>query len=127
MIEVLTVAVGGAIGTLARRHAGAYVHVRANRRLGLVDEFPFGTLAVNVVGSFVLGVSAELALAGTIPGWAAVGVGTGLCGGLTTFSTVAVDLARLARDRKFLRLLLELVAGALLPIAAAWAGTLLAT
>lgn len=127
MIDLLMVAFGGAIGTLGRRHVGAFVHVRANERLGLVDEFPFGTLAVNVAGSFVLGVSAELALEGRIPAWAAIGIGAGLCGGLTTFSTVAVDLARLWSRRRFGRLALDLLASTLLPIAAAWTGRLLAT
>jgi len=127
MIDLLMVAFGGAIGTLGRRHVGAFVHTRANARLGLVDEFPFGTLAVNVAGSFVLGVSAELALEGRIPASAAIGIGAGLCGGLTTFSTVAVDLARLWSRRRFGRFALDLLASTLLPIAAAWTGRLLAT
>ena len=127
MIDLLMVAFGGAIGTLGRRHVGAFVHTRANKRLGLVDEFPFGTLAVNVAGSFVLGVSAELALEGRISASAAIGIGAGLCGGLTTFSTVAVDLARLWSRRRFGRFALDLLASTLLPIAAAWTGRLLAT
>lgn len=126
MIELVMVALGGALGTVIRRHAGAFVHVQANGRLGLVEEFPFGTLAVNSIGSFILGATTAISLAGELPAWLMLGIGAGLCGGLTTFSTVAVDLARLARRRRFGRLLLDLLATAVLPIASAWAGTLLA-
>jgi fluoride exporter len=79
----LWVALGGAAGCVARHGA-----TLALARVGA--GFPWGTLAVNVVGSFVL---AALVAAGeprVSPEWRAA-IGTGFCGGFTTFSTFSVD------------------------------------
>lgn len=61
--------------------------------------FPWPVLLVNLVGSFVLGI--VLAEAWTHPGLSLLlrdGVGIGFCGGLTTFSTFAVEVAQLTRN-----------------------------
>ena len=72
----LLVALGASLGSCLRYLAGHYLdHV-----------FPRGTLLVNLVGSFLLGVLAGLALDGN----AMALLGTGFCGGLTTFSAFAV-------------------------------------
>lgn len=58
-------------------------------------SLPLGTLAVNLAGSFLLGFLVGL---GDAIAWAPMHIlGIGLCGGLTTFSTVSVDSVRLAR------------------------------
>ena len=72
-----------------------------------------GILAVNVIGSFVLGLLAGVVAGGTLgTRWALV-VGTGFCGSLTTFSTLAAELAGLA-DTGRRRLLLGWTATTLL-------------
>lgn len=78
---ILLVALGAAIGVPLR----FYVATRLDGRL------PLGTLAVNVVGSFLLGFFSARAL--DDHAWALLG--TGFCGGLTTYSAFAVQTVRL--------------------------------
>ena len=75
----------GAVGSCLRHVVGGAVTARAGTR------FPWGTVVVNVTGSFVLGVITGLALRHTIPDNLRVVLGTGLCGAYTTFSTASVD------------------------------------
>ena len=82
----LLVALGAAIG--------------APLRYGLAtaldsDRFPRGTLLVNVLGSFLLGLLVE---AGATGDWLAL-LGTGFCGGFTTYSAFAVQTHRLGPSR----------------------------
>lgn len=90
--ELLTVGVGGALGTLTRAAAS---HAWPAPSGGL----PTTTLAVNFVGALLLGVLlGHLALAGPDAGVRKVvrlGIGTGFMGGLTTYSTFMVESERL--------------------------------
>jgi CrcB protein len=91
--------VGTALVVVAGALVGAplrYVTELELRRR-LESAFPWGTLVVNVVGSAVLGVVAGAVSVGA-PQWLATGVGTGLCGALTTFSTFSYESVRLAED-----------------------------
>ena len=76
-MTVLLVATGAAVGAVLRYLAG---HL-------LDDRLPWGTILVNVVGSFLLGLFSGLALA---DGTAAL-LGVGLAGALTTYSAFAVQ------------------------------------
>ena len=76
------VGTGGAIGALCRHYLAGAVQR---------ETFPLGTLTVNVVGSFVLGL---LTFAG-VTGDAALLVGVGACGSFTTFSSFSVETVRL--------------------------------
>ncbi len=88
---MLLVAIGfaGALGALARYG----VSLAALRWLG--EEFPYGTLFVNLSGCFLLGVIAELTMedAGLAPETRAI-LGTGFVGAFTTFSTFGVETYR---------------------------------
>ena len=88
---MLLVAIGfaGALGALARYG----VSLVALRWLG--EEFPYGTLFVNLSGCFLLGVIAELTMedAGLAPETRAI-LGTGFVGAFTTFSTFGVETYR---------------------------------
>ena len=77
------VGLGGALGALLR-----YGTTRALD----AEAFPYGTLAVNVVGSFALG----LLTFGGVGGDAALLLGVGACGAYTTFSSFAYDTVRMA-------------------------------
>jgi CrcB protein len=93
MTLALVVALAGAGGAVARYLLDGAVQ---DRTAGL---FPFGTLAVNVVGSLVLGFLAGYVLTHTDGGTARTIVGTGFCGGLTTWSTASWETVRLAEER----------------------------
>ncbi|MGA0531734.1 fluoride efflux transporter CrcB [Hansschlegelia sp. KR7-227] len=86
MIPVLFVALGGALGSVARYG----VNVATMRAFG--PGFPWGTLTVNVVGGLVMGlVAAALALKTQAPMELKLFLMTGVLGGFTTFSAFSLD------------------------------------
>jgi len=105
------VAAGGAVGALLRVAA-----LRLNRAS---DRLPYATLAVNVVGSFLLGWAADGGVAHPV---AAAGFGAGLLGGFTTYSTFALEAATLARGGARRRAAAYVVVTVAAAIAAAGAG-----
>ena len=94
----LAVGIGGAIGTMLRYAVGlAFV-----QRFG--PGFPWGTFAINVSGSFLIGVIAQLALTrsfGVTPE-VRLFAATGVLGGYTTFSTFSLDTLVLVGDGAYL-------------------------
>ena len=83
---ILAVAAGGALGSVARYVVG----VGATKAFGL--GFPWGTLIINIAGSFLIGAFVELfALKWDLPQEARVFLTVGICGGFTTFSTFSLD------------------------------------
>src|SRR5262245_47786024 len=80
---VVLVGFGGAVGSLLRYYLGRWIDARAGG-----SGFPWGTFAINVSGSFILGVVGLLVTERLPPDyrWAYLLLGTGLCGGFTTFS-----------------------------------------
>lgn len=86
-MTLLLIAVGAAIGALARYLTDVAVQARHD------SVFPWGTFVVNVVGCLLLGMVG--ALAGRIEAAYAAGLGTGLCGALSTYSTFSYETLRL--------------------------------
>ena len=76
----------------------------AGGRWGLVealpapDTWPWGVLAVNLAGCLLLGYVAAAAWSARAQLPVSLGLGTGFCGSLTTFSALTVDVAEMARD-----------------------------
>lgn len=91
-MTVLLVLLGGALGAPLRYAADLAVQSRHD------SVFPWGTFAVNAVGSFVLGLVAGAADVASAPSWVLTFVGTGLCGALTTYSTFGYETVRLLQD-----------------------------
>lgn len=114
------VALGGAIGACLR----FFLYEHSIKLLG--KGFPFGTLAVNVIGSFVLGylyawmqtqqdVSANLRLF----------IGVGLLGALTTFSTFSYETVMLLQEGDFVKAGLNILVNVSLCIIGVWLAFLL--
>jgi CrcB protein len=85
---MLLVALGAAIGAPLRYLTDRYVQTRHE------SAFPWGTLAVNLIGSLLLGLLAGLPAG---PTWTAL-AGTGFCGALTTYSTFSYETLRLVQE-----------------------------
>ena len=92
-MTALMVAIAGALGCLARYGVGL-----AGQRL-LGDRFPWGTLAVNLVGSFAIGAVMVLAEARQLDPRVRVAVVGGFIGGFTTYSAFAYETLALAERR----------------------------
>lgn len=117
-MKVLAVAVGAFVGGVLR----AWTSSRLNRGAGRI---PVGTLAVNVVGSFVLGLMIGWTAHGPVAPQLQALVMTGLCGGLTTFSTFTSETAALFCEKRSGRAWLYWIGSVALGLFCAWAGMLL--
>ena len=89
-MTIVGIMVGGAAGSIARYLVGIAVASRYGQ------AFPLGTLVINVTGSALLGLLTGLVLYHGFPSTAHAVLGTGFCGGYTTFSGHAVDTVALA-------------------------------
>lgn len=106
-------------------------------RWGLEEAFaqptgwPWVTFAINVVGSFVLGLLLEtLVLGGPDVGWrraVRLGCGTGVMGGFTTYSTFVLEVDRLGSDGELAAAVAYPLVSVVLGLAAAAAGMVLAS
>ncbi len=94
-MNVLLVALGGAIGSAARYLVGAFI---ANR---FGPDFPWGTFIVNVSGSFLIGVILSLVGGGQLPAGARLFLAVGVMGGYTTFSTYSNETLQLVQGGEF--------------------------
>jgi len=116
-VNTLLVAVGGALGAVARYALTGLVHRVAS------PYFPYGTFAVNVVGCLVFGVIVGLADERFVIGAPArVFLLIGVVGGFTTFSSYTFETFELVRDLQFLRATLNSVGQVVVGLAALWAG-----
>lgn len=100
MVKLILIAgLGGFIGTIFRFLILRYVQVT------FFSVFPWGTIIVNILGSFLLGVFFGLFEKGNIMSqeWR-IFLTIGLCGGFTTFSTVSNDAFILLQSKEIMRL-----------------------
>ncbi len=114
---------GGGLGSIARFAGSGYVA----RHFG--ETFPWGTLAVNVTGSFIIGFFATFT--DTDGRWlvapsARQFVMIGVCGGYTTFSSFSLQTLNLARDGEWFRAGTNAALSFVLCMVAVWLGHLLA-
>ncbi|TMB55170.1 MAG: fluoride efflux transporter CrcB [Deltaproteobacteria bacterium] len=117
MSRTLLVAFGGMLGSIARYWLAGVI-----QRLDGV-EFPFGTLGVNVLGSFIVGVVMALSLErGTLPPNARIFLAIGLCGGFTTMSTFSYETMALLRDGQAILGLGNVAATLIACLVAVWLG-----
>jgi CrcB protein len=121
---MVMVIVGGAVGTLLRYLVGRWFN---SQPWGQV--FPYGTLFINVTGSFILAAGAVIILERLPPkhqDWYLL-LGTGFCGGYTTFSTFEWETYKLVRDGSWLLALANVMGSVLAGFIGVLLGVLLAT
>lgn len=92
MIVVIVVVVCGAFGSIARYQLDGFIQ---NHTQGAL---PFGTLIINVIGSLILGTLVGLHLRHGLPDTIELAIGTGFCGGFTTFSSLMYESTQLAQE-----------------------------
>lgn len=115
---LLFVGIGGFAGAILRYVLSGYVQQAARSA-----AFPYGTLAVNVVGCFVIGLLSQLAESrGLLVADTRALLLPGFLGGFTTFSTFGNETMNLFRDGEMPIALANTAANVLLGLGAVWAG-----
>jgi len=97
-MQWLAISLFGALGCLSRYLVSGWTYSLLGRSL------PYGTLAVNIIGSFLLGLVMEGSLRSTLLSPAVrMGITTGFMGGFTTFSTFSYETIRLIEEGSLLQ------------------------
>ena len=118
-MRILLVLVGGGLGSVVRY----LVSVALTERLG--NGFPGGTVAVNLIGSFLIGLVATLAdERGALSAQTRLFLVAGVLGGFTTFSAFSLETLRLLEGGHPGRAVLNVLGSVLPALAAVWLGTL---
>ena len=117
LLNLLVVAVGGAIGACTRYLVSTW----AAGRFGA--DFPMGTLIVNIAGCFIIGVFMTLTTERLIvsPYWRLV-FAVGFLGGLTTFSSFGYETLRLIEEADLVQALWNVVLNLVVGLGATWLG-----
>ena len=117
MQAYLAVAIGGALGACCRFGLGEFILHLCGK------SFPFATLLVNILGSFVLGLLYGLFLAEhlTVNPWKSL-IGVGFLGAFTTFSTFSLDTVLLLQQGDLVKAGLNVVLNVLICLTLAWLG-----
>lgn len=113
---LIWIALGGAVGSVVRYLAGGLVQ----RSAGVA--FPVGTLAVNVIGGFVIGLLAQHYMNEQTSPQMRAALITGFCGGFTTFSAFSLETVGLLRGGEFAKTAAYVVLSVTLSILATVAG-----
>jgi fluoride exporter len=115
----LWVAIGGALGSMARYGVSGFIAALAR------GTFPYGTLVVNVTGALSIGFLATFTGPDSrffIPASGRVFLMVGICGGYTTFSTFSLETANLMRDGEWTVALANVGFSVILCLVAIWIG-----
>lgn len=117
MKTAATIAVFCAGGGLTRYYLSGWVYSLLGR------SFPYGTITVNVIGAYLIGLIMELGLRSTmIPDTLRVGLTVGFLGGLTTFSTFSYETFTMMEDGQFVAAFINVLASVVLCLLFTWLG-----
>ena len=117
----VAIAVGGSLGAVSRY----WMSTSTYQWLGF--GFPYGTLAVNLLGSLTMGFLAELLVDRFhVSDEIRIGLLAGFLGSFTTFSTFAIDVLQLGTSQSAVKAIFYILLSVLLCILGAWAGLLAA-
>jgi len=120
-VHLLLVGIGGLCGTLARYLLDTWITDATHA------TFPWGTLVINLSGSFAIGVLFVLTVErGTLPAELRAPLGIGFLGGYTTFSTFMLESLRLAEGGAWPLALANIAGSMILGLGAVIAGVALA-
>ncbi|GAB1471388.1 fluoride efflux transporter CrcB [Chloroflexota bacterium] len=118
MTNILLVGAGGFLGAVLRYLLGGYVQQSAHRL-----DFPFGTLAVNIIGCFVIGLLAQFGEKyGMFSDESRAFLVIGVLGGFTTFSSFGNDTVNLIRQDFVMNAIANVGANVILGLLAVWLG-----
>ncbi len=120
MKTMLIIGMGGFIGSVLRYMTTQFIQLK------YLTNFPYGTLAVNVAGCFIIGVLFGLSLSGKITSQWRMFLATGICGGFTTFSAFSQETVMLMREEQVFLALLYITSSVLIGLAATFMGIALA-
>ena len=122
MINLLAIAIGGATGSLCRYGMSNTIYFLLGR------GFPYGTLAVNILGSIIMGIAYVLMIekVEVTPEWR-MGIIVGLLGAFTTFSTFSIETLDLLKAGENLKASLNVFLSVTLCISGCWIGMVLAS
>ena len=118
--HIIAIFLGGGVGALARFFVSTFINERVGR------NFPYGTLTVNVVGSFLMGLLAMWLVErlGLNPLWR-LAIFVGFLGAFTTFSTFSMETLNLFEEGLAVRALLNMFVNVSLSVLAVWLGAML--
>jgi len=118
--QLLVIMLGGAFGAAAR----FVVSTKITEKLG--NSFPYGTLTVNMIGSFVMGLLAIILVERfQLDPLYRLGIFVGFLGAFTTFSTFSMETLNLFNEGMPMRALLNMFSSVLLSVLAIWLGVLI--
>ncbi|MBP2649822.1 MAG: CrcB-like protein [Firmicutes bacterium] len=117
MLKLLLVAVGGGVGSVTRYLVSNLLAARWG------SEFPYGTLIVNVIGCFIIGIFMTLITERIMvnPYWRLL-ITVGFLGGLTTFSSFSYETLKLVGDGNIYYAIYNIGFNLLVGLVATWAG-----
>ena len=123
LINAALVGTGGFIGAIARYGISGFL-----QRSAALSSFPYGTLAVNMLGCLLIGIAVGLVDSRQVfgPDFKLFAVG-GLLGGFTTWSTFGYETLTLLRDADYLRATANVAIHIVLGLVLVWAGYALAS
>jgi CrcB protein len=111
----------GGLGCLSRYILSGWVY----KILG--EQFPYGTLTTNIIGSFLLGLCMEFSLhSALIPMNLRIGITVGFLGGFTTFSTFSYETFKLLEHGEILHAIVNAMVSVLVCLMFSWLGISLA-
>lgn len=120
-VQIFAIMIGGALGAAMRYLVSNGFYALLGR------DFPYGTLAVNVIGSFLMGVlTVILVERGDIDPIIKLAILVGFLGAFTTFSTFSMDTLVLINEGAFTKAFINMVGSVLICVSAVWLGMITA-